>query len=170
MNCFRSTLWLDALIVFFTKSEVRFLCPANFLELRYELPRGRRPAARLVARNFFRERVVIGQFQFQIVLSIPFTPIAEVPREGQLVQVEIERGNTFSSFKQRHNDVHGKCGFAAAALLVANNDDVRPATARSWLARSMYALLVTRPIPAEKNICPKKLTGAKRYFRDKLEI
>jgi hypothetical protein len=42
-----------------------------------------------------------------------------------LVQVKIEGGDALSSFKQRDNDVHGKRGFATAALLVPNNDDVR---------------------------------------------
>jgi hypothetical protein len=42
-----------------------------------------------------------------------------------LIQVEIETGDALSSFKQRYNDVHGKCGFATAALLVAYDDDVR---------------------------------------------
>jgi hypothetical protein len=42
-----------------------------------------------------------------------------------LVQVQIERGDALSSFKQRDNDVHGKGGFATAALLVSYDDDVR---------------------------------------------
>jgi hypothetical protein len=68
---------------------------------------------------------MIGQLQFLLVLPIPFMSIPEVPREGLLVQVEIERRYALSSFKQRHNDVHGKCGFATAALLVPYDDDVR---------------------------------------------
>ena len=42
-----------------------------------------------------------------------------------MVQVEIERSDAVSSFKQRDNDVHGKGGFASAALLVSYDDDVR---------------------------------------------
>src|SRR5271169_5817014 len=59
-----------------------FLCTANFLKPRYELPQVRALAPRLVIRDLFREGVVIGQFQCQLVLSIPFTPIAEVPCQG----------------------------------------------------------------------------------------
>src|ERR1700688_2522302 len=62
--------------------EVVFRCTANFLEPRYELPQVSAVAPRLVIKDLFRERVVIGQLQFQLVLSIPFTPIAEVSREG----------------------------------------------------------------------------------------
>jgi hypothetical protein len=42
-----------------------------------------------------------------------------------LVQVQIERGDALSSLKQRDNYVHGKRGFATAALLVSYDDDVR---------------------------------------------
>ena len=86
-----------------------------------------------------------------------------------MVQVEIERGNAFSSFKQRYNDMHGKCGFATAALLVAYDDDVRRRL-RAGMARSMYALPLPRPSYLRKTISPNKLNGAKHYFRDKLEI
>jgi hypothetical protein len=65
-----------------TVDEVAFLCAANFLELRYELPQLGSVTPCLVVWNLVRERIVIGQLQFQLVRSIPFTPIAEVPREG----------------------------------------------------------------------------------------
>jgi len=42
-----------------------------------------------------------------------------------LVQVQIEGSDALSSFKQRHNDVHGKGRFATAALLIPYDDDVR---------------------------------------------
>jgi hypothetical protein len=89
--------------------EVVFVCSPNFLELRYELPqvsavaprttvdevvvmrspnflepRHELPQVTAVAsdRNLFRDRIVIGQLQFPLVLPTPFTPIPEVPREG----------------------------------------------------------------------------------------
>ena len=62
--------------------EVLFVSTADFLELRYELSQVSAVAPCLIVRNLFRERVVIGQLKFQLVLSIPFTPITEVPREG----------------------------------------------------------------------------------------
>src|SRR5262249_40947862 len=45
--------------------------------------------------------------------------------KGLLVYIEIERGDPLAGLKQRHNDVHGKGGFAAAALLISDDDDVR---------------------------------------------
>ena len=81
-----------------------------------------------------------------------------------MVQVEIERGDAFSSFKKRHNDVHGKCGFATAALLVAYDDDVRRRVpSAGWHDRCTH--YITRPFTAEKKRSPKKLKGAKRYSK-----
>src|SRR5215471_10780672 len=96
-----------------------------FLEVRYELSQVNAVAPRLAAGNLFRDWIVIGQLQFLLVFPIPFTTIAEVPRERQLVQVEIKTGDALAGLKQGHNDVHGKSGFATAALLVAYDDDVR---------------------------------------------
>jgi hypothetical protein len=71
-----------------------------------------------------------------------------------LVQVEIERGDAFSSFKKRYNDVHGKCGFATAALLVAYDDDVRRRLrAAGWHDR--YTHYFTRPFTVRKTVSPK---------------
>ena len=61
-----------------TAGEVLFVRSANFLESRYEPPQGR-------ARALLRDRKMIGQFQFLLVLPIPFMSIPEVPREGLLV-------------------------------------------------------------------------------------
>src|ERR1700733_9937736 len=60
--------------------EAVFLSAANFLEPRYELPYIRAVATRLVIGDLFGERIVIRQPQIQLVLSIPFTPVVEVPR------------------------------------------------------------------------------------------
>lgn len=136
------------------RREIVFLCTANFLEPRYELPQISAVVPHLVIRDLFRERVVIGQPQFEFVLSIPFTPIAEVPREGQLVQVEIERGDAFAGFKQRYNYVHGKRGFATAAFLVAYDNDVWRRRCAGWHDRCTH--YYTRPFTAQKQHLPRK--------------
>ena len=58
-----------------TAGEVLFVRSANFLESRYEPPQDR-------ARALLRDRKMIGQLQFLLVLPIPFMSIPEVPREG----------------------------------------------------------------------------------------
>jgi hypothetical protein len=68
---------------------------------------------------------VIRHWQFSVVFSVPFPPVCEIPGQGLLVQVEIEARDALSSFKQRHDNVHGKCGFAAATFLVTDDDNVR---------------------------------------------
>src|SRR3974377_2222613 len=92
--------------------EIVFVRPANFPELRYELPQVgamaegvtvdvilvRSPiffevryelvnaaAPRPAGGNLFRDWIVIGQLQFLLVFPIPITTIPEVPRERQLV-------------------------------------------------------------------------------------
>jgi len=94
-----------------------------FFEVRYELVDAAAP--RPAVGNLFRDWIVIGQRQFLLVNPVPFTTIPEVPRERQLVQVEIKTGNALAGLKQGHDNVHGKGGFATAALLVPYNDDVR---------------------------------------------
>jgi hypothetical protein len=42
-----------------------------------------------------------------------------------LIEIQVEAGYALSGFKQRHNYVHGKGGFAAATFLIADDDDVR---------------------------------------------
>jgi hypothetical protein len=68
---------------------------------------------------------MIRRVQFSTVFSIPFPPVGEIARQGLLVEIEIEAGDTLSSLKQCHDNVHGKCGFAAATFLVTDDDDVR---------------------------------------------
>ena len=108
-----------------------------FFEVRYELVNAAAP--RPAVGNLFRDWIVIGQLQFPLVFPIPFTTIPEVPRERQLVQVEIKTGDPLAGFKQGHNDVHGKCGFATAALLVPYDDDVRRRLhAAGWYDRGTH--------------------------------
>jgi hypothetical protein len=54
-----------------TTVEVAFVRSANFLEPRYE-------PLQVSARHFFRDRIMIGQLQFLLVLSNPFMSIPEV--------------------------------------------------------------------------------------------
>ncbi len=75
--------------------------------------------------SFFRDRIKIGQFEFELVLAGPFTPVLDVSRERLLVYVEIEGGDALSGFEQRCDDVHGKRGFAAATLVISHDHDVR---------------------------------------------
>jgi hypothetical protein len=58
-----------------TVDEVVFVRSANFLEPRYEPPQGS-------AMHFFRDRIMIRQLQFLLVLPIPFMSIPEIPGES----------------------------------------------------------------------------------------
>jgi hypothetical protein len=58
-----------------TSDEVVFVRPPNFLEPRYEPPQGS-------AMHLFRNRIMIGQLQFLLVLPIPFMSIPEVSGQG----------------------------------------------------------------------------------------
>jgi hypothetical protein len=58
-----------------TADEIAFVRSSNFLEPQYEPPQGS-------AMHFFRDRIMIGQLQFLLVLPNPFMSIPEVPGEG----------------------------------------------------------------------------------------
>jgi len=65
-----------------TVDEVVFVRSPNFLEPRYELPQVSAVASGATVSNLFRDRIVIGQLQFLLVLPIPFMSIPEVSGEG----------------------------------------------------------------------------------------
>jgi hypothetical protein len=58
-----------------TIDEVVFVRSPNFLEPRYEPPQGS-------AMDLFRNRIMIGQLQFLLVLPNPFISIPEVSGKG----------------------------------------------------------------------------------------
>ena len=58
-----------------TADEIVFVHSPNFLEPRNEPPQGG-------AMYLFRDRIMIGQLQFLLVLPIPFMSIPEVPGKG----------------------------------------------------------------------------------------
>jgi hypothetical protein len=58
-----------------TADEVPFMRSANFLEQRYEPPQGR-------AMHLCRNRIMIRQLQFLLVLPIPLMSVPEVPGKG----------------------------------------------------------------------------------------
>src|SRR5215468_6475862 len=111
----------------------------RFCEPRYESSQVNAVAPGAIGNDRRANRVMVGQLQTTLTLMIRFTPIADVARQGLLVNIEIERGDPLTGFKQCHNDVHGKCGFATAALLVSDDDDVRPGPhATRWHDRVMH--------------------------------
>jgi hypothetical protein len=68
-----------------TVNGVIFVRSPIFFEVRYELSQVNAVAPRPAVSNLFPDGIVIGQLQFLLVFSIPFTTIPEVPRERQLV-------------------------------------------------------------------------------------
>src|SRR6266566_1629655 len=97
----------------------------NLLELRHE--QGQVNGVAPFARNgvLFRYRIAVGHFQFELILTGPFTPVLDISGERLLVYVEIEEGDALSGFEQSYDDVHGKGRLATATLVISHDHNVR---------------------------------------------
>ena len=53
-----------------------------------------------------------------------FTAVFDVTGQGSLTRIQIDAGDTGTRRQQRGDDMHGRRGFARAALLIANDNDM----------------------------------------------
>src|SRR5207247_3386291 len=105
-NVLRSSGCIDS-------DEIVLMPVLDLLELRHEPGQVNGVAPIDGGGPFFRDRIKVGQFEFELVLAGPFTSVLDVSSERSLVYVEIEGGDALSGFEQRYDDMHGKGGFAA---------------------------------------------------------
>ena len=68
---------------------------------------------------------VCRQLQIDLAPPRPTAPALDVVGEGPLPAVEIDGCDALAGLQQRNGDVHRDGGFARAALLVSDHDDMR---------------------------------------------
>ena len=60
-------------------------------------------------------------------MQLARAPVVDIAGEASLSAVEIDGGDTLSSFQQRDSDMQGGGRFSRAALLITEHNDVRRA-------------------------------------------
>jgi hypothetical protein len=68
------------------------------------------------------------QFQIDLIPPRPAAPALDIMGEGLLPAVQVDGCDALASLQQRNGDVHRDGGFARAALLITDHDDMRRGT------------------------------------------
>src|SRR5262249_7918638 len=117
------------------------------------------------------DRGMSGQLERKLVLHRPVTPVLDVAGQRLLLDIEVERGDTAARFQQRHDQMHGECRLAAAALVIADNDDVW-AVVPGYNRRTQHAALPTearctsRDPPASPAACGSRIVHRVIHTRE----
>ena len=100
-----------------------------------------------------RQVVMGGVRQFEVARLRPVAAVLDVVGEGLLAAVDVDRGDAEALIEQVDREMEGGRGLARAALLIADDNDMRP--------RAIHWLLQT---------CPDAKTEAKPRFGSRVQF